>query len=403
MVIRCLAVVCLLLSGDGFARLSRPNIPFLYGAVSKLGWGPTSRNAYATGILRMGGAVISISTGDPEYHKVTYDLSLRNVVEVTNKRIESVIRGILNNPIYNRPAEDCLGYLLIEAGGQVRRYDYLLIDDQLEVIRAASFDRLTYQRARLLATLQEVLKQPPLKKTEHIFRQELGEAKGLRQTIARFKQRLFNPDQHELQVLQTLESAFDDLTLIVEQKDTVIDNSTDYQSSIALITKALQIAGLSLQEAIYAIEPNKTSAKQLIKVIRAHLDGTIVIDEDHSHQLLSTLRSGLSKALLYRIPTSLRLQKEDQVRELLNRAKQIMPTERIVLRFQNALRNRQHFYGQYYLHDEKIQEAKQHIDDILLSLSGSQLRNTLTDLIGIRELDAKSSQQVSGKKIISDQ
>ena len=397
MIIRYLMVIFLSLAGDALAK--RSDIGFLYGAVSRLGWGPTSINAYTTGILRMGGVAVFISTSD--HHKVIYNFSLRNLVETTNKRIESVLRETLDgyNSIYHKTTEDSIGYLLVEIGNRVQRYDYLLIDNQLEVIRAASFDRLTYQRSRLLSTLQETLKRPPLKDIEHIFHQELADTTGLRQAIANFKKRLFNPDQHELQVLQTLEGVIDDLTSVVEQQNTILDNSTDYQSSIALITKALRIAGLSLREAIHATEPNKTSAKQLIEIFKAHLEGTIVIGKDNSQQLLSTLKSGISKALLYRIPTSLRLQKEDQVRELLNRAQQIMPTEQIVIRFKNALRNRQHFYGQYHIHDEKIQHTKQQIDDFLLSLTGSQLRNTITDLIGIRELDAKSSRQVLGKKI----
>ena len=395
-IIRYSLIIGLLLASNGFAK-RYPDIVFLYGAASKLGWGPTSVNAYLTGILRMGGVAITIFTIDSKSrdynYKVTYDFSSRNLAEITNKQVESIVRDTLKRSIYDNPDGDYLGYLLVERNDKVRRYDYLLIEDQLEVIRATSLDRLDYQRARLLTTLLEIQDRQPTKTPEDLVRQELGDRR-IKDVIKYF----FNPSYHEQQVLQTLEQAIDDLNSVIEQKNTVIDNSTDYQSSIALIIEALQVAGLSLHEAIQASETN--SYKQLIKVLKAHLDGTIVISEDNSSQLLSTLRDGISKGLRYRIPTSLRLQKEDQVRDLLKRAEQIMPVERITSCFQRVLRDRRSLHGDC-TDVEKIQEAKQGIDDVLLSLTGSQLRDTINAINRIRSIDGKLSRQVLGNKLSS--
>ena len=392
MIIRCSVIICLLLASNGFAK-RHPDIAFLYGAASNLGWGPKSVNAYLTGILRMGGIAITISTLDSEYrnHKVSYDFSSRNLAEITNRQIESIVRETLNRSIYDSPDGDYLGYLLVERNNTVRRYDYLLVDNQLEIVHAASVDRLNYRRARLLTTLLEIQNQPPTITPEHIVRQEFGD-----RWITHIVKYFFKPGYHEQQVLQTLEQAIDDLNSVVEQKNTVIDNSTDYQSSIALISEALQVAGLSLREAIQATETS--GYKQLTRVLKAHLDGTIVISKDNSPQLLSTLRAGISKGLRYRIPTPLRLQKEDQVRDLLERAEQIMSVERITSCFQRVLRDRRYLHGDC-TQVEKIQEAKQGIDDVLLSLTGSQLRDTINTINRIRSIDGKLSRQVLGNKL----
>lgn len=405
MAIRSLAITCLLLASNASAK--RPDIGFIYSAVSKLAWGPPSIRAYTTGILRMGGVVITISNGDSEYHKVTYDFSTRNHLEITDKQIESIIRKTLNSEIHIEPTDDCLGYLLFEKNNRVQRYDYLQVDNHLEVIRVGSLDRPSYQRAYLLATLQELQKRLPIKSYQQIFDQELGERKGFRSTLDKLKQRFFNPDYREQQVLQSLETTISDLTSIseqiIKQKNAVI---TDYQSSIALITEALQSVSLSLPEAISATGIDRHSAKQLTEIFTAHLNGTIVISEDNSQRLLSTLMFGISKALRYRIPNSLRLQQEDQVRELLERAEQIMPAEWVAIRLNSnvPLRGR-YFYGQHQqLHSEKMQEAKQQIDDILTLLVSYQLPNTISDpnmifhLNAIRSRDAKATRQVLAKK-----
>ena len=391
MIIRYLLIIGLLLASDGLFAKRHPDIAFLYGAASKLGWGPTSMNAYLTGILRMGGVAITISTIDSEYHnhKATYDFSSRNLDEITNKQIESIVRDTLKRWVNDNG--NYLGYLLVARNNRVRRYDYLLVDGQLEVISAGSLHRLDYHRARLLATLLEIQNQSPTNSPEHIVRQELGD-KSLKHIIKYF----FKLSYHEQQVLQTLEQSIDDLNSVVEQQNTVIDNNTDYQSSISLISEALQVAGLSLREAIQATKTN--SDKQLIKVLKAHLDGTIVISEDNSQQLLSILRIGISKGLRYRIPDSLRLQKDNQVRDLLDRAEQIMSIERITSCFQRVLHDRKHLHG-HCTHNKKIQEAKQRIDELLLSLTGSQLRDTITTMNRTRSIDGKLSRRALGNKL----
>ena len=391
MIIRYLLIIGLLLASDGLFAKRHPDIAFLYGAASKLGWGPTSMNAYLTGILRMGGVAITISTIDSEYHnhKATYDFSSRNLDEITNKQIESIVRDTLKRWVNDNG--NYLGYLLVARNNRVRRYDYLLVDGQLEVISAGSLHRLDYQRARLLATLLEIQNQSPTNSPEHIVRQELGD-KSLKHIIKYF----FKLSYYEQQVLQTLEQSIDDLNSVVEQQNTVIDNNTDYQSSISLISEALQVAGLSLREAIQATKTN--SDKQLIKVLKAHLDGTIVISEDNSQQLLSILRIGISKGLRYRIPDSLRLQKDNQVRDLLDRAEQIMSIERITSCFQRVLHDRKHLHG-HCTHNKKIQEAKQRIDELLLSLAGSQLRDAITTMNRTRSIDGKLSRRALGNKL----
>ena len=391
MIIRYLLIIGLLLASDGLFAKRHPDIAFLYGAASKLGWGPTSMNAYLTGILRMGGVAITISTIDSEYHnhKATYDFSSRNLDEITNKQIESIVRDTLKRWVNDNG--NYLGYLLVARNNRVRRYDYLLVDGQLEVISAGSLHRLDYQRARLLTTLVEIQNQSPTNSPEHIVRQELGD-KSLKHIIKYF----FKLSYHEQQVLQTLEQSIDDLNSVVEQQNTVIDNNTDYQSSISLISEALQVAGLSLREAIQATKTN--SDKQLIKVLKAHLDGTIVISEDNSQQLLSILRIGISKGLRYRIPDSLRLQKDNQVRDLLDRAEQIMSIERITSCFQRVLHDRKHLHG-HCTHNKKIQEAKQRIDELLLSLAGSQLRDAITTMNRTRSIDGKLSRRALGNKL----
>ena len=410
MAVKRLVIVWLLLSGNGFAQ--KTDMVFLYNAVRTLGWkpiptymlgskGPT--NVYLAQALSLGGMAIVISTGTDDSYRVSQNFSVLNHVEVTDQQIEDVIRETLIHSLHIEDylgfllaSEDCLGYLLIERDNMVHRYDYLWVNNQLEVVDVEHFDLLSYQRDTLLATLQEIHSQRFTKNDELIFYEELAKPKRLPRTFRKLKQRFFNPDYYERQVLQILNDTINGLNKIVEQQKDIIANSIDYRSSISLISQAVGLANTSLTEALQAVR-GPSSSKQLTKVIDAHLQGIIVIGEHNAQRLLSTLLSGINKVMAsqtqshYGYNQLLLLSRKDYIQELFKRAEQIIPIERLAFNFQKILDNHQHFYQQRHQYRGKILETIQQIDELLSSLAGSQLLDAIDDLNEARLVSAEFS------------